>query len=405
MVPDGWKVAKISDIAEIISGQSPPGSEVLEIQIGLPFIQGNAEFGERSPSPKKWCAAPPKRARAGDVLLSVRAPVGEANVCESDLGIGRGVAAIRAKEVDPDLLFYILRSSQKALQAKSQGSTFDAINRSDLGQMIVLVPPEKEQHAIVERLSAIDAAIEKTKAVIDQTKRLKQGLLQELLTRGIGHTKFKRTDIGEIPEGWNVKLLSDVAEVRTGLAKGKKQIVDPVEMPYLRVANVQDGYLDLSDIKLITVSGRDVSRYLLQVNDVLMTEGGDFDKLGRGAVWQGEIESCLHQNHVFAVRCKIDVLRPSYLSFASASPYGKRYFLSCAKQTTNLASINSSQLKAFPVLLPPIGEQDRLISLFSTVDGAIENSQVSLQKLARIKSRVSTELLSGNKRLGGELLD
>src|SRR5438093_11748076 len=131
------------------------------------------------------------------------------------------------------------------------------------------------------------------------------------------------------PKGWRVKSLEEVAEVQTGLAKGKTVLRDPVTLPYLRVANVQDGHFDLSEIKRISVSRGEVERYLVRANDVLLTEGGDLDKLGRGFIWRGQIEQCLHQNHVFIVRTQPDVLRPEFLALLTASPYGRRYFPGC----------------------------------------------------------------------------
>jgi len=155
------------------------------------------------------------------------------------------------------------------------------------------------------------------------------------------------------PNSWKKKPLEHVAFIQTGIAKGAKKLKNPVELPYLRVANVQDGFLDLSIIKTIEIEKTQIERYLLQVGDVLLTEGGDFDKLGRGTVWKGEIERCVHQNHVFVARPKPGIILSEYLSLLAGSPYGKSYFLKCSKQSTNLASINSTQLKKFPVLLPP----------------------------------------------------
>ncbi|QDI05614.1 restriction endonuclease subunit S [Xanthomonas cerealis pv. cerealis] len=193
-----------------------------------------------------------------------------------------------------------------------------------------------------------------------------------------------------LPEGWSRQPLHEVAEVRTGLAKGKTGLLDPVELPYLRVANVQDGFIDLSEVKMIAVERHQIDRYSLKQGDILMTEGGDFDKLGRGAVWDGTLDPCLHQNHVFAVRAKPDSVNPLFLSALSGSEYGRTYFLSCAKRSTNLASINSSQLKAFPVLLPPIAEQNRIAHILSTWDQAIattdrllKNSQKQMDILLR----------------------
>jgi type I restriction enzyme, S subunit len=180
------------------------------------------------------------------------------------------------------------------------------------------------------------------------------------------------SDSAHLPEGWKSVKLRDVAVVQTGIAvNGDVDRLNPVLLPYLRVANVQDGRLDLSEIKQITLSRDQVSRYLLKPGDVLMTEGGDFDKLGRGTVWQGQVSPCLHQNHIFAVRTDQDIILPSFLAAYSESRSGKRYFLGCSKQTTNLASINSTQLKDMPVILPPITEQRKIMGALSTWDQAI----------------------------------
>jgi type I restriction enzyme S subunit len=174
---------------------------------------------------------------------------------------------------------------------------------------------------------------------------------------------------------WKKLPLDHVAYIQTGLAKGKTDIKNPRTVPYLRVANVQDGYLDLSLIKLIEVEESNIDRYLLKPGDVLLTEGGDFDKLGRGAIWQGEINPCLHQNHIFVVRPKDELLMPEFLSHLTGSAYGKSYFLKCSKQSTNLASINSTQLKEFPVLLPPLMEQKKIVEAIHEWDYAIEKNE------------------------------
>ncbi len=175
---------------------------------------------------------------------------------------------------------------------------------------------------------------------------------------------------------WKVVKLEDVAEIQTGISKSSsRQFKEPVELPYLRVANVQDGYLNLSTIKHIRIERGQLSRYRLCKGDVLLTEGGDFDKLGRGTVWNGEIDECVHQNHIFVVRPNKNILLSEFLSLLTSSNYGKRYFISCSKQSTNLASINSTQLKQFPVLLPNIATQEQIISILSVWGKAIEKTE------------------------------
>lgn len=206
-----------------------------------------------------------------------------------------------------------------------------------------------------------------------------------------------------VPSGWERKPLVNVAEVRTGVAKGKKGIKNPIEVPYLRVANVQDGHIDLTEVKTITIERHQLERYCLKPGDVLMTEGGDFDKLGRGDVWQGQITPCLNQNHVFAVRVDSKVLEPYYLASLSGSHYGKTYFLSCAKRSTNLASINSTQLKEFPVLVPPLSEQRKIAKILSTWDKAISTTERIIDNSKQQKKALMQQLLTGKKRLLDDL--
>ncbi len=201
------------------------------------------------------------------------------------------------------------------------------------------------------------------------------------------------------PIGWKKTALGHVAEVQTGIAKGKAINGAAVTLPYLRVANVQDGHVDLSVMKEITLKPTEVDRYSLRKGDVLFTEGGDFDKLGRGTVWNGEIELCLHQNHVFAVRPSPDRLLPEFLAFQAASQYGRRYFQMCSKQSTNLASINSTQLKQFPVLLPPLPEQRKIAEILRTWDEAIEKAERSLIVTRVIRSaEIARAIFKENNR-------
>ncbi len=167
--------------------------------------------------------------------------------------------------------------------------------------------------------------------------------------------------LGRVPEHWQTKRLKHIANVQTGVAKGKdNEGKDTIEVPYLRVANVQDGYLSLDDVATIAIPREDLPRYSLQPGDVLMNEGGDFDKLGRGSVWQGEIEPCIHQNHVFAVRPTI--VSSAWLNAFTGSLAAQFYFMGRSKQSTNLASISSSNIMELPVAMPPAAEVELLLA-------------------------------------------
>lgn len=182
--------------------------------------------------------------------------------------------------------------------------------------------------------------------------------------------------------------LRDIADIGTGVTLGREPgTAYSEEYPYLRVANVQDGHIDTGDIKTIRIFPFEFTRYQLQKGDILLTEGGDFDKLGRGAVWDGAIPDCLHQNHIFRVRLR-DGLVPKFFATYMASTAGRAYFLSCAKQTTNLASINKSQLSAMPVPVPPSGEQQRIAEILDSADEQIQTVMLLIaeHKALRIAS-------------------
>lgn len=200
-----------------------------------------------------------------------------------------------------------------------------------------------------------------------------------------------------VPRHWRVQRLKFLAHIQTGLAKGKDHgELETIEVPYLRVANVQDGYLALDDMATMEVPVGDLSRYLLRPGDVLMNEGGDFDKLGRGHVWQGEIEPCIHQNHVFAVRPH--GVRPEWLSAYTGSAAAQFYFMSRSKQSTNLASISSSNLMELPIPVPPDEEQAVLLAAMARetarIDALIEKKTRFIELLREKRQALTTQAVT-----------
>ena len=174
-----------------------------------------------------------------------------------------------------------------------------------------------------------------------------------------------RSDLGfEIPDTWELPAFDDVLVMISGVTKGRNLAGQKtIELPYLRVANVQRGYLDLSMMKTILIPENELARYQLRMGDIIMTEGGDWDKLGRAAIWMDEIPNCIHQNHIFRVRIPLlDKLLPGWVITYVNSELGRAYFEDASKQTTNLASINMTQLRICPIPLPPLAEQQRIVA-------------------------------------------
>jgi len=254
------------------------------------------------------------------------------------------------KFVDPHFLaqFFQSRSYWNQIQLKTQGAAQGGVNATSLGNLEIPLPPLDEQRRIAAILDKANALRRKRKRIIELVRSIPQSLFLEMF--GDPHAN---------PGRWNrTSPLSDVADIGSGITKGRKEPSTALRtVPYLAVANVQDRALDLTNVKTIEASEEEIDRLRLKSGDLVLTEGGDPDKLGRGTVWRDELPEVIHQNHIFRVRVDTNELDPLYLNFLVGSGYGKKYFLRSAKQTTGIASINKSQLSSFPVLLPPLEMQ------------------------------------------------
>jgi type I restriction enzyme S subunit len=261
---------------------------------------------------------------------------------------------IDASKAVPEYLYWLSRTHDFVDLCKraSEGTTNRVRLKLDrfLAAEIPL-PPIDEQRRIVAHIDAIAKQIAAARG-------LRQGAVEEAeaLLNAVKNDVFSDEYVASFP----LILLGDVSDIRSGVTLGRKLVGDTISLPYLRVANVQDGYLDLDEVKEVEVLASEFDKWQLQFGDILLTEGGDWDKLGRGTVWQDEIPNCIHQNHIFRVRVDLELFNPHFLMALISSPRGKRYFQDASKQTTNLASINQRQLKAFQVVCPPLTEQ-RLI--------------------------------------------
>mgnify|MGYP004611115045 CR=1 FL=1 len=288
-----------------------------------------------------------------------------------------------------------------------------SLTESDFGAIKTIVPPKAEQQRIANYLDnrtfEIDTLLSKARSSIEEYKKLKQAVITQAVTKGVrGEREMKDSGIewiGEIPVEWRKTQLRHCATIKSGITLGKNYSKDTVliERPYLRVANVQGGYVDLNGLATIEVTPDEDLKYRLHSGDVLMTEGGDRDKLGRGCVWHGEIEPCLHQNHVFAVQTNDAVLLPEFLEYLTASDVGRSYFDVTAIKTTNLACTSSSKVLAFTIPLPPIEEQIEIVGFIKKrsleLNKLIMKKELLVQELERYKKSLIYEVVTGKREV------
>lgn len=247
------------------------------------------------------------------------------------------------------------------------------------------LPPRHEQANICNFLdhetARIDALIEEQQRLIELLKEKRQAVISHAVTKGLDPTVPMKDSgvewLGEVPAHWVVGPLRWYATIQGGIAKGKDyEGRETVSLPYLRVANVQNGFVDLTEVKEISVLESEIGRYSLRSGDVLMNEGGDNDKLGRGTVWQGQIEPCLHQNHVFAIRPN-DLLSAEWLTAFTQCDQARSYFFLNSKQSTNLASISASNVMSLALPIPSVIEQKEILS-------SLNQSRVAHEELVNL---------------------
>jgi len=274
-----------------------------------------------------------------------------------------------SRDLNPGYVFYGINDHLREIEDNTAFVTVKHLSSKQIASIEMSVPPLAEQERIVKLLDEADE-LRKRRA---QADRRTADLIPALFCEMFGENTKKP----------HVRVkLEQIAEVVSGVAKGRKFNGRlPVEVPYLRVANVQAGHLDLSEIKTIQALPEEVEELALRKGDVLLTEGGDFDKLGRGAMLEQDLPNCIHQNHVFRVRVEQSKLDPVYFAKFLLTGEARRYFLGCAKRTTNLASINMTQLRALPVLLPPLPLQKEFAAHVSNIRAMQAEQATSRRRL------------------------
>lgn len=334
--------------------------------------------------------------RKGDILIArLGDPLCKACVFPLDglyiTAVDVAILRIGSDVVNPKYLIYLLNSPWFKDQVKQyeSGTTRKRISRKNLDRIEMIFPPLPEQERIVARIeelfSQLDAGVETLKKTKAQLSVYRQAAITEAFS---------------VENNTPNVCLSDIAQIIGGITKGRDLSgTETIELPYLRVANVQNGYLDLSEIKTIKLRVDEKERYLLKPGDVLYTEGGDRDKLGRGTVWRGEIKDCVHQNHVFKARVDQSKAIPEYVAFWSMSTPARNYFYQKGKQSVNLASINKTVLSALTLPLPALEKQREIInhieSRLSVCDSIEQTVDTALQQAEAMRQSILTQAFGG----------
>lgn len=423
-LPSHWKTTNVKNSTYLKGRIGWQGLKAAEFTKVGPYLITGTDFANGRVcwdkcyhvTSTRFMEAPSIHLRNGDVLITKDGTIGKVafvDKCPEKAILNSGIFILRCSDYSylNKFLYHILTSIffEKFISVALGGSTINHLYQREFEKFRFPLPSLPEQRKISRILSTVDEVIERTEAAIAKYQAIKQGMMHDLFTRGLDQNgklrpKFEeapelyhKTKLGWLPKAWEVSVLHEVAQVRTGIAlNSKRKFVDPLTAHYLRVANVQDGYLDLSEMKTIQVERSDLERYRVLKNDVLMNEGGDLDKLGRGSLWGGQYEPCVHQNHVFVVRCTSSIL-PTFVNKWTETPTARQYFMVAGKQTTNLASINKTQLGKLPIATPPLSEQIRMVRVIATCENQEKTEVHQAEKFKLIKQGLMQALLTGRK--------
>lgn len=261
-------------------------------------------------------------------------------------------------EVNKQYFVFAVKYKLKEMELKTHGATMKHIVKKDFDNTVIPFPTVEKQADIAYILSKIESIVEFRQQELQQLDDLIKARFVEMFG-----------DMYLNSKGWPEAKLESMADVVSGITKGRKtKAEDLTEVPYMAVSNVKDGYIDWTTVKTIEATQQEIEQYRLLADDVLMTEGGDPDKVGRGAIIKEPLENCIHQNHIFRVRLDESMILPEFFAEYLQHQRSKRYFLGCAKQTTGIASINMTQLRALPVLMPPLSKQEEFVLFKAQVD-------------------------------------
>lgn len=426
-LPDEWKTDRLKDVAAInassLSAGADPDYEFDYLEISN--VDYHGVIDNNAIERLRFEDAPSRARRivsqSCTVISSVRPnlqAVAYIQTDNADLVCSTGFNVVQSNDfrLHPRFAYYALISegARQYFEATATGVGYPAVSDKDFNNFRVPLPTKPEQKRIAAYLdascTAIDAAVAAKQKQIVSLDGVRKSLLQGVVTQGLrpkaGFVETGNLWLEQIPAGWKLIQLKRVAAVHGGLTLGKSyEGEDVTEYPYLRVANVQDGHVDLADVTILEVPPSVAAGVMLEAGDVLMTEGGDLDKLGRGTVWEGQIAPCLHQNHVFAVRCVWHKLLPRFLAYVTASQYGRDYFEATGKRTTNLAATNATKVGGFYIPLPPLDVQAELVEYLDEEIGRLKAIQEVIRKqidtLTAYRKSLIHECVTGQRRITG----
>ncbi|EOU1468861.1 TPA: restriction endonuclease subunit S [Clostridium perfringens] len=410
-IPKEWIVAKISDCTNDIFLGLTSKVDYVENN-GIPLIRttdisdGKLNFQnvkyislEQHKKLTKY-----RKVSKGDILVSKSGTLGSCCIVDTDreFSIYESIIAIKTNknELKSDYLFQLLKDkkSLKRMLNNRVGGVVGHLNIKSFREILITVPTLREQEKISEILSTVDEQIDNTEKLIRKNKELKKGLMQQLLTKGIGHTQFKKTEIGDIPKEWEVKKLGEVCNLQGGYAFKSKDYLDE-GIKLVKITNVQQKNIIWDEVSYLP------KNYLDKYNEYSLVEGDLVIAMTRPVISTGikicevnvnDLPSLLNQR-VGRFKCKKEINNKFLYQYMFTD-----YFLNKVKLLSSMTgqpNISSSQIEFIDIVIPSLIEQEKIALILSSIDKKIEQYKYKKEKLEELKKGLMKQLLNGNIRV------
>lgn len=433
-LPAGWAWTNLNEVTQVTMGQSPPGESIHTTPDGVPFLQGKAEFGSRTPTFAKWTTKPARFARSGDILLSVRAPVGAVNIAPDDCAIGRGLASLRASDaIDARFLYYFVVASRPILELHATGTTFAAIGGSTVRTHAVPLPPVPEQHRIVEALedylSCLDAAEQSLSIAAQRLSPLRKSAIQMALDQELdveegtsaaerleciladrvalaSKRRAKPVDPAyelDLPAGWVTASVDQLCwDIQYGTSSKTGELRDDSDRPVLRMGNIQDGDIDPQNLKYLPKDDPSIDGLLLEAGDLLFNRTNSAELVGKTAVFSDQLERATFASYL--IRCRpVPGVNAQWISHIANSPMGRHYITSVMSQQVGQANVNGTKLAAMPIPVAPQDVEAKILDEISEVRSSSARLGDSVEAAKARSAALRRSLLLA--AFSGELVD
>lgn len=424
-IPNDWRVKSIGEIFEFSGGLSISRAKLTDKGVNYLHYGDIHMRNENYIDTEKDEAWLPKiEDKFEEIKENVKLNSGDvvfADASEDYEGIGKSVAifndsekpfvaglhTIVAKDINNQLdknykrYCFSTNEVRKQFRYLAVGTSVYGISRENIKKIKINIPTIKEQQKIASILSTVDEQIDNVDALIEKNKELKKGLMQTLFTKGIGHTKFKKTEIGEIPEGWSIKTINDVVNlIKSGLSRSLKD--EDIGIPCIRSNNMNNYKFDKSDLKywfLEDNKGANINEYILRDGDILVNFINSLAQIGKTCLYEDIGRPVIYTTNIFRMNLNEQIILNKYFYYISQTERYNNEIKLITKPAVNQASFTVADFKSIKISIPPINEQMGIVSILSEVDKKIEEHENKKQKLEEIKKGLMQQLLTGKIRV------